>query len=858
MKKRFLVTALTIALVVVCAFGLFACAQKTDGQTPSTPNTECTHSYGQWTSDGDSTHSRKCSKCGNKETQAHQANGDKCGVCGYTFTTEIHTRHSFTNYVYNNDATCTADGTETAKCDGCNERDTRTKINTKLSHSFTDYQSNNDWTCTQDGTKTAKCDYCNERDTIADIGSAKHMPKTAVKENEVEPTYETDGSYDWVVRCYKCNEVISSEHITVGKLMPSGTEIRSKSLTVEGDSIYGKFANGTELFRFAGDITVADGASYYLCTDILGTQVIPTKIAPLQSGDNTFYIVVVNGNDDPMTYTVTLRVRPMYTVTFNANGGSAVQSQTVEEDDFAEVPTTSTSRTGYTFDKWDYDFTQPIMSNTRISAIWTANTYTATLDVNGGDDLEQSEISIDYDDYFTFATPTRTGYTFNGWYDGDTRVSSMTWKYAENKTFVADWSANRYYLTLTNTDTAAGTITKSGYYYYDDTVILTATNKDGYNFEGWYDTDDNLLCENAEYSYTMGLNATLQAKWNYYTVSTAINYSAAGKVTTAYDNKKVTAGNSVTVTATDNQYLGYTWLGWYNDNNELLSNEFSYTFTMAKENTTCIATWQVWQGLEVFDFSSTKTTLKITGLKDKTLPEVTIPNYVTDISDGVFYGCDNLAIITVQDGSAKYHSDGNCIIDTATKTLVAGCKNSVIPDDGSVTSIGNYAFEGCRGLTSIEIPNSVTYIGMNAFYGCRGLTSIVIPNSVTGIGYGAFSYCSSLTSIEIPDSATKIWSTAFDGCSSIISATMPTTAIGYIPKTKLKTVVINGGTSIGDYAFGDCSSLTSITIPNSVTSIGRGAFEGCSSLTCIEIPNGVTSIGDYAFNYCSSLTSVNS
>lgn len=245
------------------------------------PTVECAHSYGKWVSDGDNTHSRKCSKCGKTETQAHKISGDKCSDCDYVRPTETHTKHSFTNYVYNNDATCTADGTETAKCDSCNERDTRIKENTKLQHSFTDYQSNNDWTCTQDGTKTAKCDHCNERDTIVDIGSAKHMPKAAVKENEVAPTYEMNGGYDLVVRCYKCNETISTEHITVDKLVPSGTEIHSKSLTVEGDKIYGTFANGTEIFRFAGDITVADGARYYLCSDILGTQVIPTKIAPL-------------------------------------------------------------------------------------------------------------------------------------------------------------------------------------------------------------------------------------------------------------------------------------------------------------------------------------------------------------------------------------------------------------------------------------------------------------------------------------------------------------------------------------------------------------------------------------------------
>ena len=127
-----------------------------------------------------------------------------------------------------------------------------------------------------------------------------------------------------------------------------------------------------------------------------------------------------------------------------------------------------------------------------------------------------------------------------------------------------------------------------------------------------------------------------------------------------------------------------------------------------------------------------------------------------------------------------------------------------------VTSIGQYAFRDCSGLTSITIPNSVTNIGYLAFYGCTGLTSVTIPNSVTSIGNNAFYYCTGLTSITIPNSVT----------------------------------------SIGDEAFYECDGVTSITIPNSVTSIGYGAFYGCTGLTSITIPNSVTSIGDEAFYRC--------
>ena len=198
----------------------------------------------------------------------------------------------------------------------------------------------------------------------------------------------------------------------------------------------------------------------------------------------------------------------------------------------------------------------------------------------------------------------------------------------------------------------------------------------------------------------------------------------------------------------------------------------------------------------------------------------------------------------------------------------------------SVTSIGAYTFQNCRGLTSVTIPNSVTSIGDMAFDGCRGLTSVTIPNSVTSIGGGAFWNCSSLTSLiynthvfaymptsysgayTIPDGIESIAGGAFDDCSGLTSVTIPNsvTSIGieaFYGCTGLTSVTIsNSVTSIGYQAFYGCASLTSVTIPNSVTSIGDHAFDDCKGLTSVTIPNSVTSIGRYAFHDCSGLTSV--
>ncbi|MBO5988313.1 MAG: leucine-rich repeat domain-containing protein [Paludibacteraceae bacterium] len=158
----------------------------------------------------------------------------------------------------------------------------------------------------------------------------------------------------------------------------------------------------------------------------------------------------------------------------------------------------------------------------------------------------------------------------------------------------------------------------------------------------------------------------------------------------------------------------------------------------------------------------------------------------------------------------------------------------------TVTMIGEKAFDGCEGLTSVTIPSSVTSIGMDAFRDCSGLTSVSIPFGVTSIGFYAFRGCSGLTSISIPSSVTSIGWYAFSGCSGLTCISIPSSV-----------------TSIEDCTFYGCSGLTSVTIPSSVTSIGKEAFHKCSGLTNISIPSGVSSIGDVAFSHCGRLTSIN-
>ena len=204
-------------------------------------------------------------------------------------------------------------------------------------------------------------------------------------------------------------------------------------------------------------------------------------------------------------------------------------------------------------------------------------------------------------------------------------------------------------------------------------------------------------------------------------------------------------------------------------------------------------------------------------------------SYNDKLGDYAFYGCSGLTSLTIPSsvtsiGNEAFHG-------------CSGLTSLVIPS--GVTSIGDEAFHGCCGLTSLVIPSGVTSIGDEAFYGCSGLINLTIPSSVTRIGWSAFEGCSGLTSLVIPSSVTWISGEAFSGCSGLTSLVIPSSV-----------------TSIGRSAFSGCSSLTSLTIPSSVTMIGWSAFEGCSGLTSLTIPSSVTSIGNYAFEGCSGLTSI--
>lgn len=227
------------------------------------------------------------------------------------------------------------------------------------------------------------------------------------------------------------------------------------------------------------------------------------------------------------------------------------------------------------------------------------------------------------------------------------------------------------------------------------------------------------------------------------------------------------------------------------------------------------------------------------------MQNLTIPKCIKEIGYHAFYVCSSsLESITVEEGNPRYHSAGNCLIETATKTLLLGCSNSVIPTDGSVEIIDSLSFYGSEQLKSVHIPASVKTLRHAPFANCSGIESLTVEegNPV----YSSAGNCVIETATKtiiltcnnsvIPDdgSVTKLSSSAFDG-RGITSIEIPSCI-----------------TEIGSSCFSSCDSLTDIVIPDGITRIERSMFSFCGELKSVTLPASVTFIGDMAFGYCGS------
>ncbi len=247
------------------------------------------------------------------------------------------------------------------------------------------------------------------------------------------------------------------------------------TLSVNKDKVYGKVSNETDTFSFINEIKTEGLTKYIVSLDIYGNQQVATKTIPLNEGDNTVYVIEMLDDEPQAIYEVTIRRRLIYKVSFYTNNGTRIFDQQVEEDSYATIPN-SPERRGYTFDKWNYDFSTPITKDTIINAKWNIITYNIFYNLNGGTIDGKNPTTYTVEDEITLIKPTKRGYNAN--WDNGGKISKGS---IGDKTFNANWTAIVYKISY---NLNGGTINGKNptTYTVEDEITLTNTpTKRGYN-----------------------------------------------------------------------------------------------------------------------------------------------------------------------------------------------------------------------------------------------------------------------------------------------------------------------------------------------------------------------------------------
>ena len=557
-----------------------------------------------------------------------------------------------------------------------------------------------------------------------------------------------------------------------------------------------KVSNHIESLSIANVATIS--SDWKLTTDMQAINEIPSKIAtPLNIGDNNFYVLVSHQNNVRL-YTLKIRRKPIYEVTFNTNDGNFIDTQQIEEDSFISAPTTPT-KTGYEFVSWDKEITMPIVADTIFNSIWKAKTYTITYSSNCVMPESQTQKvvfgnSAVLKDKNCFS---RSAYDFVKW---NTKADNSGTDYSANFNFsnfniandimlYAIWEPVNYSITY-NSDGGTHENIITSYNIESPTIALSNAVKIGYSFDGWY-TDSEFNNEISSIETGNYGNLELFAKF------TANKYI----VTLNVDNSDL---NQHTIEVT------------YNQPYELPTpkTEGEWIFKGWDIPTTGIWTWT-----------------------DKVAITATLTPYYT-------------LVLSTDESCYEIHSYN------ANKSEI------VIPDTYNglpVAIIRSSAFNGHTALTKVVIPSSVKKIQQDAFRNCRNLTTLILPSSVTYIGSGAFAGCDNLpivwdynpsisgkdsiqyyvSKVNLPSDLTEIGDFAFSEFRNLKEIEIPSTV-----------------TSIGKHAFQACWNLKSITIPQSISSIEVGTFYLCKNLTEVIIPNNITEIKEFAFYGCNNLSAV--
>ena len=372
-------------------------------------------------------------------------------------------------------------------------------------------------TCTEVGwdayVTCSRCDYT----TYVEKGVIDHVYSSTLKHNSTHHYCECScGAKKDEAKHVSSGAATANkdEVCTVcGYVINKAVGISFNSLTVDGTNVYGKVSNDTIFYSFINEVNTFGGAKYIVSNKITGENPISTKTVELDVGDNTVYVIEMIDGEPTAIYTVVIRRRPIYEVTFNTNGGTAVGTQFVEEDSLATA--SSTTRVGYTFAGWSYDFSTPVTSDIRVTANWNPNTNTPYRVEYYLENLEDSGYTLTETENLLGTTDTTATaeqkvfehFTFNS------SKSVMRGNIAGDGSLVLKIYHTRdsYTIKTSVTDAKGGSVTVGGTYPYGTEIKLSATVNAGYSFFGYFAGDDK-LCETTDYIFTVSENLDIVTK----------------------------------------------------------------------------------------------------------------------------------------------------------------------------------------------------------------------------------------------------------------------------------------------------------------------------------------------------------
>ena len=506
-----------------------------------------------------------------------------------------------------------------------------------------------------------------------------------------------------------------------------------------------------------------------------------------------------------------------YTVNYDANGGVGSAAATSHIYGVPQLlPNSGFERENYNLSGWSltaqtngvyFPVNAPAQNiaaedgaEVTLYAVWTPIEFNIHYDLSGGTNHSSNPEIYNFEcgDIVLYA-PTKAGYSFEGWQEGDTIFSGST----GDKTFTAQWLPKRFIITYNYQDGSGNAETEEvlfGSYY-----TLLIPYREGYNFGGWYIyvNDERIKLTDSDgyslYQWEIASDTTIYAYWE---GTTGLKYTPINGET----EYSVSQGTSV--------LSGVVVIPEFYNGKKVTQIDYRAFYGCTQ------------------------------------LTEVVISTSITSIGNQAFWGTALISnavdeAVYVGNWAVGYKGDiGDLVLPDTTYGVADGAfanclsiTSVILPEN--VQILGENAFYGCVNLLTVELPAGLRQLPAYAFGACNSLETIYLPESLTSIGHHAFSFCIGLKSVIIPDSVTEIGSNAFRGCSSMESIVLPD-----------KLDVIEG------YLLSGCKSLKIVNIPDSVTAIGGDAFRDCELLTYIRIPAWVSRIGRTAFLGCKSLEKI--